>query len=399
MPLWIEESEGDTMMKGNGMRCIAAVLAAGLLLCGCGGGTSENAQTAPPQINQGEEEQQYLELVVEDEEIEAERDGSPLWENIWTHNETKVYVAEDKIPYMVQKMEDGSKKIVQPWKKNWEKKFKKKFIEPGWYQLLNEQTMYILAEETSMDPEKFYDNRKKYKDDFYSTHFYLLRIDVTTGEMEDIPIPQTTYEQFYKKKGEALPADTNGKEVFWYDIRIQSNGNYILSDYEKTNWICNGVTGEKLADFDYSASGDGLLRLVVGEDFLAAVTFNYSSHKCTLRLYDGNTGKEQYTVPLDFQESTDVDGTPFVNFAIGVSGSTIAFVYDRCIYTMEYGDDQLEKVVDAEKDKTYYLPDEEMIYGNICMGEEDDFFVRMDKESEPERIYHYFKKGTEKNEG
>lgn len=388
------------MRKSNGMRLIAAVLAAGLLFCGCGGSTSENVQTAPPQANQGEEEQQYLELVVKDDENdEAAKGGIPLWENIWTQNETKLYKTDDKPPYLVRKMEDGTKEIVQPWRKNWEKKFKKKFIEPSWYQLLNDQTVYILVEEYSMNPTKFYDNKKKYKDDFYTTHFYLLRMDVKTGEMTDIPIPQTTYEQYYKEKGEALPEDTNGKEVFWYDIQVQPNGNFILADYQETNWICNGVTGEKLADIDFRASGDGLVRLAVGDGFLAIVTENLSSRKYTLRFYDENTGKEQYHIPLDLQEGTDEYGDPFANFAMGASGSTLALIYNKCIYTVEYGDEQLEKVVDAEKDKTFYLPNEEMIYNDICMGTEEDFFVKMTKESDQERIYHYFKKGTEKNEG
>lgn len=406
MSLWTSESEGDTMIRKNGTKCMALVLLTGLLLCGCGDGREESVQTAPPHNAGQVEEEQYLELVVEDANSQGDRDGIPLWENNWNQrDDMRIYETTDKVPYMVKKSEAGTRERIWPWKKNWEKKFKKKPIEPEWYQLLDDQTLYIFVAEFSADPQNFYKKQEEYKEDYYTVHYYLMRINVTTGAMEEVPTPQVTYEEFYKKKGEALPAEANGKEIYWYDIRMLSNGNFVLTDYQTINRICNGITGEKMADLDFNASDDGLLSLAAGDDFVAAVTgtSNQNPHKFTLRLYDGNTGKEQYSIPLDLEESTDEYGDTYVNYCMSASEDKVALVYKQCIYTVEYGDDQVEKVVDAEKDKTYYLPDEEMRYNAIYIGTKDDFYVRMSKESsdqgQSEWICHYSMKGTEENEG
>lgn len=370
---------------------------AGLLLCGCGGGKSEDVQT-PSGTNQEEKEQQtYVEQSVK----EGSDEDDPIEQSVWQYGETEMYQTEDGMPYVVKNEKDGS--VVQDacsWEKNWEKKFKKKFIIVSNWQKWNDKIYYVVADEYSMDPKKVREDWKKYLDDFYEVHHYLLRLDYETGEIQEIPTPQQTNKEYYKELGRSVPTDVNPKEVVYYDIKVLPNGNFLLSSFGKPI-ICDGVTGEKLVDIDLNRGEDVGIYTAVGDGFVAAVTEDAAAHKCELHLFDSGTGAEQYTIPLDFEEKQIDENTSYVNFALGASEDSILILYDKCIYKMDYGDEQLEKVLDADENKMFYLPDEEYQYMSICMGEEGDFFVRMMKESENyhDRICHYFKKGTEKNEG
>lgn len=379
---------------------MTAVLMAGLLLCGCGSGKSEDVQT-PSGTNQEEKEQQtYVEQSVK----ERSNEDDPIGQSVWQYGETEMYQTEDGMPYVVKNMKDGSvKQDVCSWEKNWEKKFKKKFISILNWQKWNDKIYYVVANEYSMNPQKVREDWKKYRDDFYVVHNYLLRLDYETGEIQEIPTPQQTNKEYYEEHGDSIPEDENEKEIVLYEIQVLPDGNFLLKFFGKevTSIICDGVTGEKLADLDLNKGENVGVFTAVGDGFIAAVTEDFNAHKCELHVFDSETGAEQYTIPLDFEERQIDENTSYANFALGASEDSILILYDKCIYKMEYGDEQLEKVLDADENKMFYLPDEEYVYESICMGEEGDFFVRMTKESENyhDRICHYFKKGTEKNEG
>lgn len=371
-----------------------AVLLTGLLLCGCGGDTSEDVQP-PPRENTDEKDQQ---IYVEQSVKEGTDEDDPIEQTVWQYGEIQMYQTEKGMPYIVKNEKDGS--VMQEtcsWKKNWEKKFKKKFISIWSWQKINDKTYYVVADEYSMDPAKVRDDREENLKDFYVVHRYLLRLDYETGEIQEIPTPQQTSKEYYKELGRSMPADENEKEIFYYyHIQVLPNGNFLLLSFGKPV-ICDGVTGEKLVDLDLNRGEDVGLYTAVGDGFIAAMTEDAATHKCELHLFDSGTGTEQYNIPLDFQEKQIDEETSYVNFAMGASGDSIYFVYDKCIYKMDYGDEQLEKVLDADENKMFYLPDEEYEYESICMGEEDDYFVRMVKEYN-DRICHYFKKGIKNHE-
>lgn len=302
----------------------------------CGCGGKSEDVPAPPQTNQGEKDQQ---IYVEQFVKEETDEDDPVVQTVWQYGEIQMYQTEKGMPYIVKNEKDGS--VVQEaclWEKNWEKKFKKKFIRIWTWQKINDKTYYVVANEYSMDPAKVRDDREENLKDFYVVHRYLLRLD-----------------------------------------------------YE---------TGEKLVDLDLNRGENVGLYTAVGDGFIAAMTEDAAAHKCELHLFDSGTGTEQYNIPLDFQEKQINEEVSYVNFAMGASGDSIYFVYDKCIYKMDYGDEQLEKVLDADENRMFYLPDEEYEYESICMGEEDDYFVRMMKESENyhDRICHYFKKGIKNHE-
>lgn len=385
-------------MKKIGTRCFAMILLAGFLLCGCGGKSED--EPAPLQTNQDEKEQQ---IYVEQSVKEIKGDDDPLSQMVWQYGELQMYHTEDGMPYLVKNEKDGS--VVQDacsWEKQWEKKFKKKFISILNWQKWNDKTYYVVADEYSMDPAKVREDREKNLQNFYVVHRYLLRLDNETGEIQEIPTPQQTNKEYYKEQGDSIPEDENEKELVFYSIQVLPDGNFLLRLFGRkvTLAIYDGVTGEKLVDLDLNKGENVGVFTAAGDGFIAAVTEDFTVGKCELHVFDSKTGVEQYTVPLDFEHKQIDAETSYANFAMGASENSIFFVYDKCIYKMDYGDEQLEKVLDADENRMFYLPDEEYIYESICMGEEDDFFVRMIKESENyDRICHYFKKGTEKNEG
>lgn len=384
------------MKRKNQNRVFIVTISAALLLCGCGGSPPE--KKAPRGGGQQDGRQQYLELQSENEETDHVANGRAVWQAIWDKKMEPLYVPEKYdagyVPYLIRSSGDGKQFCYQPWEKEWKDKFKGKYPDVLSYQIINGRSLYIWVGEMSMNLMKYYDNKEKYRDDFYTVRYYLMKIDIETGDMQEIPIPHATYEEIYKRKGEPIPKwVANKREQYWYDIQILSNGNFLRIDDEK-NRICDGSTGEEIATLDFEESGDKLLSLVSGEDFFAALTRNPSSHQYTLRLYDDASGTAQYTVPMEIEETENEEGDPMVNIALGASEDSILYIYDKCIYKMDYGEKEFKKVIDPEIDKTFYLSDESYRYSAVCMGKEEDYYVRMEKEGE-EMVCHYTKKGEE----
>lgn len=388
-------------MKMTKKRGVIAALLVAILLCGCGNSTEKRTQTGPKTNEKEVKKQEYIEQSVEVGGDEKEGEGMLLdSQTVWQYGDCLMYQREDGLPYVVQIKEDGIMREACSWEKNWEKKFKKKYMSIGNWQKLNDKIYYVIAYENSMDPEKVRNDREKYLDDYYVVHQYLLRLNYETGEIQDIPLPQHTMKEYYKKQGEPLPADENGKQIVLCDIKVLPDGTFLMADMEKHPAICDGVTGEKLIELDLNVKGDVGVYTAVGDGFVAAVTEDYEASEYTLHLYDVKTGVEEYTIPLDFQFNRKTEDIAYANFALGASGDHVFYVYDKCIYKMDYGDEKLEKVLDADDGGMYYLPDEDYTYESICMGKQEDFYVRMYKESDDYEglVCHYIKKGTNKNE-
>lgn len=383
-------------MKRMRIGYLAAVLLAVFVLGGCGGGKEEEVHT-PSRTDQSEEEEKYVEQSVKGGEYGSE--GELLEQSVWQYGETVMYEREeDGLPYVVKNKEDGSiEQETCSWEENWEKKFKKKYVKTMSWQKLDDKTFYVYAIEYSMPPKKAYGDWEKYKSEFYAVHAYLLRLDAESGEIQEIPVPQKTNKEYYKELGKPVPAEEN--ESMIYDIQIMPNGNFLLLTMEET-MICDGVTGEKLCDLDLKRGENTGIYTAVGDGFVAVVTEDSQTHKCELHVFDSETGTEQHSIPLDFEEKRFDGETSYANFALGASADSVLIVYDKCIYKVDYGEEELKKVLDADENRMFYLTDEEYLYEAICMGEKDDYFVKMMKESENynSRICHYFKKGTEKNE-
>lgn len=373
------------------------VLLSGLLLCSCG--DSEKEQKGTPQVRQKEEKTEYLEQAVDSNEMEGMKSGLVsgvvVASNGGQESPTPYHVyVKNSIPYLLKYKEDGSTEKIHSWAKNWKKKFQKKHLELYDAKMLANEKLYLVVEEYSMDPGKFYDNREKYKDLFYTTHRYLLCIDCESGEIREIPTPQDTYKERYKSQ---VKEEVNEKEVAWYDIQFFPDGNFLLTDYNTIFTIYNGATGGKMTDLELNNKAQNQIAYALGDGFVAFGVWDKTAGKILLHIYDEMTGTEESCVEMDnIETKTTENGDEVACFAITACENTIALVCNQCIYQMDYGDEKFEKVVDAKENNMFYLTDDDYFYGSVSIGSEEDYYILFVDDSGEEKLCHYTKKGAEK---
>ena len=379
-------------MRRREGRLAVMFLVFSLLVTGCGGAEGGGTTTSSRQGKQQEEEPKYIEqaVVLED----RKEDGvSYKGMSFTTSTEGKAYQvlqSEDGVPYLAEQEGEGWKICPCPWEKDWKKQFANdKFLTGSGY-VLDDKTWYVQVFEQTMAPDKerYEKDPEKYDQDYYTVHQYLMRIDRESGGVEEIPIPQTTMKQIYQSLGRKLPEGMNEKEVNWSEIKFFPDGNFFLYDMTHEG-IYHGVTGEQITkmklkntDMMYTATGNG---------FFASIGKDQSTGKYILHVINEGTGEEEYMVELDLEERENQYGVQAVNVALGALEDTIVMAYDRCVYTMEYGDDEFHKVMDSAEGTMFYLPDEEYEYDMVAMGEKEDFYMAMRKESDTDRICHYAK--------
>lgn len=386
-------------MKKGSNKLVVVFLVIGMLLTGCGGG---DADTAAPAY-QGQREEEKLEYMEQALKLEDMKEDGVQFNSmsLVTSMEGKVYQvlqSEKGIPYLAEQEGDEWKICPCPWEKEWKKKFGGDEFQTAEYHVLDEKTWYVQVYEQSMasNRELYEKDPEKYWEEYYTVHGYLMRIDRESGKMEEIPTPQTTAKEIYQELGESLPESVNGKEVCWAQIKFFPDGNFYLSDGGIDKGIYNGITGEQIVELDIKNSD--MIYCAIGNGFLASIGKDEGTGKYLLHVFNELTGVEEYSVELEMEEKENEYGVQAVNVALGALDHTIVMVYDRCIYTMDYGDEQFQKVIDAEESTMFYLPDEEYVYETVYMGEQEDFYLGLYKESDTDRICHYRKKGTENNE-
>ncbi len=385
-------------MRKMRKKVMMLVLLSGLLLCSCGDSEKEEERT--PQVRQKEERTEYLEQAVEGNEMEGMKSGmvnGVLVPNSVEKSRTpyQIVFERNSSPYLRKLKEDGSTEKLHSWAKNWKKKFKKKYLEVYSAEMLANEKLYLTVDEYSMDPGKYYDNEDKYKDLFYTTHRYLLGIDCESGEIREIPTPQDTYKERYKGRD---MGDLNEKEVAPYDIRFFPDGNFLLTESATKFTIYNGITAEKMNDLDLSnEEANNQFLYALGDGFVALGVWDEATGKFRLHMYDEMTGTEDSCVEMDDMEiKTTEDGDEVACYAVAARENTIILVSNQCIYQMDYGDEKLEKVVDAKENNMFYLTDDDYFYEGASIGPEDDYYIFFMDESGEEKLCHYTKKGAKK---
>lgn len=386
-------------MKKRNCKMVVMFLLFGLLLTGCGGDAADT--TAP--AYQGQQDNEKLEYMEQAVTLEDMKDDGVSYSSmsLVTSMDGKAYRvlrSEEGVPYLAEQ-ESGAWKICScPWKEEWKKKFGGDEFLMADSHVLNEKTWYVQVYEQSMAPNrKLYEKEpEKYSQDYYTVHGYLIRIDRESGKIEEIPTPQTTNKEIFQESGKPLPENINEKEVCWSQIRFFSDGNFFLSDLGLNEGVYNGVTGEQIVAMEVKATD---MIYAMGNGFLASIGKDESTGEYLLHVFNELTGEEEYSVELELEEKENEFGISNVNVALGALDNTIVMVYDRCIYTMDYGEEEFKKVVDTEENRMFYLPDETYLYESVYMGEKGDFYLGLYKESDADRICHYIKKGTEDNEG
>lgn len=364
-----------------------------VVLTSCGE-KDERTNVVKPKDNQEE----YLEQTVADLNFVDAAYGKLTQKTYVVSTEGELYrvLSDEKtnVPYLA-KGNSNQQVIPCTWKKNWQKKYSDEHFDTGSCYVINDEIFYVDLYELSMSIKKFEENSDKYADKFYMVHQFLLRINVKTGEIVEVPTPQITYGELYKERGESLEEGMKGEAVCGYNVLFFADGKYLLTDEAENQGIYDGISGEKLCDIEMDFSH--VTNIVTANGFLACTQYDEATNSFVLHIINENTGQEEYELDLDVKVEKDDENEIVSNFAIGATDSTLCMVYEHAIYTMDYGDTKFAKIMDAGEQLMYYLPGEYLYYG-CYVGAEEDYYVNLYRESEGVQLCHYVKKGSTNNE-
>lgn len=216
------------------------------------------------------------------------------------------------------------------------------------YQYGKDGYLYITGEYMSINQIKFWSNRDKYMEDYYTVGQELLRVNEDSGEITEIPLPQE-----YAR--DAVPREQMGdyheKEIVTPEISVFADGNLLITGYYgHISGIYSGVTGEKLVELENLTEND--YEVKAGDGFFATMQYNSQSGKMEVKV-TGEDGKPINTIPTGVEYNPQ--SNEGMNCRIAVSENTIVMANSMGIFEAEPESDSFTNVINVEKDNLYYL--------------------------------------------
>lgn len=366
-------------------RIMVAAMAALVLLCGCGISSTPERTAEKTDVEKKNESLVYVEQVVMEKDQETPGIGAQERQNIsWD----KLFCDSEggwvNFGYLFQTLEDINiepvKLVYQDgvWeseKLNWAKNLKK--LQKGGKNLrLNDMfygadgCLYLCYAETTVpfSYEAYDSNSEAYEDTYYDIGQFLYRVNEKTGEVKDLKVPVVKGREVYDDT-EDCPENL----VVTNYYAALANGDYVVRT-GNIFAVYNGMTGEKRKDIDCASPGqEG--EVFAGDDFICWYELNRETMHVEIHVCE-TSGNGSYV--LDTQEKvqySEEEGYS-CSFALGVEENTIVAATSKGIFEAEYGEDEMQKVVEAEKDNLYYLgSDSYSAEGRVYKGADGRYFL------------------------
>ena len=366
-------------MRGKKLTGLVAVFFVGtMILCSCGV-ASEPEGTAVPQLPVEQDKALYAEQAVPydvSENIQVEGystesggitavtpDGTPMML-------VELYNKSDEIEYKYAKVlyKDSVWSVKEEaWLEQWNKETAEKNYMIEDCQYGEDGYLYVKCAEESMPHTKFWSDRDKYMDDYYTVGIHLFRINEDENTITEIPIPQERFEG-EEEDLKKMPGFVG------CEFSVFADGNLLLVSYQgRINGIYSGVTGEKLADIDPEAGMENRLAdVIAGDGFFAFTAVDQESGRMQVNVV-GEDGKRINAIPTE--TIVDMEGGG-AEPKISVKEDMIMMASGEGIFEAEPGSSSFTCVVDPEKDNLYYLSSEGYsVMDFIGKGEQEDYLL------------------------
>lgn len=168
-------------------------------------------------------------------------------------------------------------------------------------------------------------------------------------------------------------------------VTVLKNGNVFVGSLDSTmsglysSDTCKKVTG------GLDISQILCCTEVVGDDdYFILGALNKESGKVEICVYS-QEGDLQYKLPTDvvYDEEKLYSGES-PKMTLGVADGEILLATETGIYSADFGDEQLEMIVDAQRDKTYYFSSENTLTSDavILKGKDEDYYLAIKKEKD-----------------
>ncbi len=368
------------VMRGKKLTgMVVAFIVGAVVLCSCGV-ASEPESTAVPQLPVEQDSAVYAEQAVSydvSENVQVEGystesggitaltpDGTPMML-------VELYHKSDEIEYKYAKVlyNDSVWSVKEEaWLEQWNKETAEKNYMIEDFQYGEDGYLYVKCAEESMPHTKFWSDREKYMDDYYTVGIHLFRINEDENTITEIPIPQ-----------ERLEGEEEGlKEMPGFvgcEFSVFADGNLLLLSYQGgINGIYSGVTGEKLADIDPAAGVENRLADVsAGDGFFAFTSADQESGRMQVNVV-GEDGKLINAIPTE--TIVDMENGGVYEPKIFAKEDTIMMASTEGIFEAEPASSSFTCVVDPGKDNLYYLPSKGyFVMDFIGKGEQEDYLL------------------------
>ena len=369
----------------------SVLLMAAVVLFGCSV-MSEPKQSSAPERNNGEDGRQtYVEQMVKKEDREAVFDLFGIKEP--SFDLPMEYGSQGNLISLCIKSEkDGGQYpcVAEMIDGKWEKwslagleecgeKLKGKPAVIGGMELDGGDNLYVKTTEYNVPlSEKQIKQQTKY----YAVHERLYRIDRKTGELSEIVLPEKTYREIYPDSSSDMEEDAIIANVF----TILEDGNIVLLSPEETGLggVYDWRTGERVTEIESSLdimngsmickAGDGFF--AVADMALADMAEGSGKSPITIHVFDEGSGREEYALNTGVSGDEVWGENTHPKFAWGIRENEIFIATAEGISEAVYGEDSFSRVVDADKDKVYYLSASGTEFrGDIYKGAEGEYYL------------------------
>ncbi len=361
------------------------ILTVMVLFCGCGITSTPEKTTKKPDVEKKERDLVFTEQAVMEEYQETpgigaeERkniswdklfcDSAGRWVNFGYLYQTLTDIKREPVKLVYQ---DG---VWEPEKINWAENLKKLQKGKENLELRNmfygvDGCLYLCYAKTTVpfSYEVYNSNPEAYEDIFYDIGQYLYRVNEKTGEVNDLKVPLVKGREVY---GDAEDCPENLVVPNCY--AALANGDYVVRT-GNIFAVYNGKTGEKRKDIDCSSPGQAG-EVFAGDDFICWYELNRETMLIEIHVCDTD-GKGSYVLDTQEEASYSEEEGYSYSFALGVKENTIITATSKGIFEAEYGEDELHKVIDTEKDNLYYLgSDSYVVEGWVYKGEDERYFL------------------------
>lgn len=362
----------------------SAILILAVFLCSCSI-TSTPQETTPPVVTQKKEEGVYIERMFRMYQIEmpitgdfVSGNGQPDLNNqgevVWISDMT---VGEERRLCEFVLVDNRWEEKESAWLKEYDKMFQGKNVQMQYWYFADDGYLYLNIYASLEEGE-----RGDYEKDCYM----FLKIDEEKGTIDTIQIPSQREE-----------GKDNGAAQLIYSFAVFSDGNIliprfsegIVNDYE----IYSGATGEKVGEGKLEPGA--FTEPYTGDGYFAYGIHNQQTGMVDIGVFNEETGEKEYTIETGVTYVPDSAESYGKNCAIGVRGTSIIMASTDGIFEAEYGEEELTRIVDSEKDNTYYLSEQKYTFlESVYKGDDSYLLYRYNNKSDElgDMICYYQKK-------
>ena len=287
--------------------------------------------------------------------------------------------------YRVELKDGAWKEVEIPWKKKLDKELNSKNVVIDNYCYSDKGLLYLSFNEYSMYPKTYYNNTEKYYKDYYLVDQYWFRIDEKKGLVERLNLPKLKASHYYNSNQSAESQAVNKDQLMPNIVTVLKNGNVFVGSLDSAmSGLYSSDTCKKVAGGLDISQILCCTEVVGDDDYFILGALNKESGKVEICVYS-QEGELQYKLPTDvaYDEEKLYSGES-PKMTLGVADGEILLATETGIYRADFGDEQLEMIVDAQRDKTYYFSSENTLTSDavILKGKDEDYYLAIKKEKD-----------------